>query len=760
MKNYYSCAELAALKLAGYPASERNMRARVVKEGWPAHKRLESGGGMEYQPPKSILAEILKQELMKGAHHETQAKTNTATDTVAGARSPDGIARRDAGQRGQITTAPIYREGGDGQDYATSIRNDGGSTSMDATVISGGIDHSQGRIIGSNTSGKRVHEANTTAIATTKNHLLTRPAKPLTQVQLDVDAATKIISKFVENSRLTVAKTLDLLNHLYADNKLETNLTWAYEHCWDKTRADQKLNLRTYNNWKKSIKKYGTAAPKRVNPDYSIPAWGKVVLQHYRKPQKPTLSQAVAATRQQWDGEYFSDSQARRLLAKIKEFAPEVLYKGRNTGAALKAKMPFIRRATEDLYPNEVWTGDGHGLKAKIAHPDHGRPFTPEITLIVDVYSRKIVGWSVSYSENVIAVSDALRHAISTHGLPLIYYSDNGSGQTARQLDAPIIGMLGNLGIEHITGIPGNPQGRGLIERLWQTLTIPLAKTLLTFRGNGADADTLRLANSAIEKSLRRNQQSALLPSMNDFKTMLEGAINWYNHTHIHSELKTTPAQAFSAKARNDDVVMLDKTQLLHLFRPQEIRTAARGMVSLWNNEYSHPDLMQVDGQKVLVGYDIHDGNFVTVRRMNGDFVCQAEWDAHKRRYVPQSLTNKKRQERHDGKVKRAEQVIIEAEAELNQDGLQRVEMPVLEVPPPLIDGGIYLIADEKEDLATTEEMNLWMFRGGPKPPAVIRQEQKVAREKEAAEKTKADSAKNVENNEEPNKELAAISAN
>ena len=63
MKNYYSCAELAALKLAGYPASERNMRARVVKEGWPSHKRLVSGGGMEYQPPKTILAEILKKEL-------------------------------------------------------------------------------------------------------------------------------------------------------------------------------------------------------------------------------------------------------------------------------------------------------------------------------------------------------------------------------------------------------------------------------------------------------------------------------------------------------------------------------------------------------------------------------------------------------------------------------------------------------------------------------------------------------------------------
>ncbi|EPP1151054.1 Mu transposase C-terminal domain-containing protein, partial [Yersinia enterocolitica] len=80
--------------------------------------------------------------------------------------------------------------------------------------------------------------------------------------------------------------------------------------------------------------------------------------------------------------------------------------------------------------------------------------------------TRYVVGWSLSLAENVIAVADALRHGMQSHGIPLIYYSDNGAGQTANVLDADITGILSRLGVEHPTGIPGNPQARGIIERL------------------------------------------------------------------------------------------------------------------------------------------------------------------------------------------------------------------------------------------------------------------------------------------------------
>ncbi|MFK5247635.1 transposase, partial [Glaesserella parasuis] len=125
---------------------------------------------------------------------------------------------------------------------------------------------------------------------------------------------------------------------------------------------------------------------------------------------------------------------------------------------------------------NDIWIGDGHSLKLKVAHPVHGRPFTPELTMIADGASRKIVGWSLSLSENAFAVLDALRHGIATHGVPAIYYSDNGGGEKNKILDAEVTGILPRFSIHHATGIAGNPQGRGIIERLNKTVGLRIAE--------------------------------------------------------------------------------------------------------------------------------------------------------------------------------------------------------------------------------------------------------------------------------------------
>lgn len=68
-------------------------------------------------------------------------------------------------------------------------------------------------------------------------------------------------------------------------------------------------------------------------------------------------------------------------------------------------------------------------MKLKVAHPEHGRPFIPEVTLIMDTSCRFIVGWSASLAENVLAVADALRYGVERYGIPAIYYSDNGGGE-------------------------------------------------------------------------------------------------------------------------------------------------------------------------------------------------------------------------------------------------------------------------------------------------------------------------------------------
>lgn len=515
---------------------------------------------------------------------------------------------------------------------------------------------------------------------------LSAPAA-LNSRQREIEEARAVIIRWVEKSGLKLEAALETLNVHAGEGRLDSSLAHAYAHCHDKKRggdkAPQRLAKKTYYNWLSKAKS-GTLAPAKRSKDLSMPEWAGVLLQHYRLPQKPTLTQAMAAALPVWTGAGFapfSYDQAYRLLKNLETYAPEILYRGRNQGAAMKAMLPFVRRDTENLWSNDVWTGDGHGMKAKVQHPDHGRPFTPEVTVIMDVASRKVLGWSVSFAENVIAVCDALRHAVTHHGIPLIYYSDNGSGQTGKVLDAPIGGMLARLGINHETGIPGNPQGRGMIERLWGTLTIPLAKQLPTYRGNGADGDFLRKTTIQIEKDIRAGRTPGGLPTLPEFVAALDAAIAWYNGEHVHSALNSTPDQAYAAKLREADLDMLDEHEKLHLFRPHVERTAARGEVSLWHNIYYSADLMAVDKQKVLVGYDLHDPAFVVVRRLDGEFICRADWNANKKAYFPESKTDNLREQRVDRRLKK-----LDGERELAlAESIQRGR--VIDVDPEAVSG-------------------------------------------------------------------------
>ncbi|WP_423458015.1 Mu transposase C-terminal domain-containing protein [Ottowia sp. VDI28] len=443
--------------------------------------------------------------------------------------------------------------------------------------------------------------------------------------------------------------------------------------------------------------------PTLINVDQDVAA--VLGLYHSRDARFRKLSGAAKEVTRQLGRDYDTwkplYARARRALDKLgKDHEANIaLIKARHApGPQRDAKLPFQWRHTDDMAGNDLWLIDGHTFKAKVRHPDHGAPFAPEVTVCVDAATRFVTGWSVNLSENVRAVGDALRHGTGQWGPPAILYGDNGAGETAKQIDCPIDGLCARLGIDHRTGIPGKPQGHGGIERLWQTLAINCAREFGSYQGKDVDGGTFRKVAAELAKeqrAVRRAMQtgevvalSPKVPSWEQFIQAMADAVHEYNHLHRHSELpkrpdrkRMTPAEAWALKYRRDEQELLTQAELREMFMPAVLRTAQRGMVTFFNQSYAAPELMRrdVDGRQVSVRYDIHDPSVVRVYTLEGQFVCDASFDASRRAFFPTPVIEMAKEKRARAAIKRREQQIELALRELNPT----LQENVLTLPEP-----------------------------------------------------------------------------
>ncbi len=225
-------------------------------------------------------------------------------------------------------------------------------------------------------------------------------------------------------------------------------------------------SIRTLKRWLAA----DDLTPRQHQKDMRVPAWASAFLAIWQQPQKPTVElayrefcQSASATGRP------SIHQVRRFLGKLGAVTRET---GRMGPRELKTIRPFIRREFMSLAPNEVWSADGHTFDAEVQHPFHGRPFRPEITSIVDIATRRIVGISVALAESAHAVLDALRHAVENAGKPAIFYVDRGSGYDNALIKDEGLGLRAALGFAVVHSLPYNSQARGVIERLHQTVWV------------------------------------------------------------------------------------------------------------------------------------------------------------------------------------------------------------------------------------------------------------------------------------------------
>ena len=161
-------------------------------------------------------------------------------------------------------------------------------------------------------------------------------------------------------------------------------------------------SIRTLKRWLSA----GDLAPKVIQKSQKVPAWAPALMKLYGQPQKPSLAWCVEQLPKHLERgiEAPNYHQASRFLKKLGMVERQ---RGRMLDREIKTILPFVRRDSAHMWPADCYTADGHTFDAEVAHPKHGRPFRPELTSVLDIATRKCVGWSAGLAESTWAVLDA-----------------------------------------------------------------------------------------------------------------------------------------------------------------------------------------------------------------------------------------------------------------------------------------------------------------------------------------------------------------
>lgn len=459
--------------------------------------------------------------------------------------------------------------------------------------------------------------------------------------------------------------------------------------------------------WFKARDTQGVAAlapepPKVAEP---IPAEFAAFLKFYAVPMKPTAAEAHRQYLLANEGrsDLLSLTQVRYILKeRLNNIEKNV---GREGLLTLRSRMAYVTRTTEGMWPTTIYTADGKTFDAEVADPVSNRPMRPEITSVLDVATRKCVGWAASRKENVIAVTEALRRSCASHGICAIFYTDRGAGYKNKTFDADAGGLMGRLGITKMHALPYNSQAKGLIERfnhVWNDL----ARELPSYIGRDMDKEAKQRVHKASRTDIREFGQARLLPSWDDFTAMVEARIAAYND-RPHGGLPRfedpatgrrrhmSPNEAWDAHVADGfEAVTLDPEEVDDLFRPYEVRTVRRALVEWNRNQYFHLSLEPYHDRKVMVGYDLDQAENVWVREFDeesgqpGALICVATYSGNKARYMPLTQQRAAEEQRVRGQLRRLGK---KQEAALDQLNAPLLDMqpsvplaPVMPAPEPV----------------------------------------------------------------------------
>jgi putative transposase len=289
----------------------------------------------------------------------------------------------------------------------------------------------------------------------------------------------------------------------------------------------------------------------------------------------------------------------------------------------------FLRRTTENLRTGDIYAADGYCLDVYLTHPISGGLFRAEMTACIDVKSRYLAGYRLDENEGAFAVQSMWAETFHRHQHVCVFgYVDNGSGYKNHFVDDETVGFYSRVGMSLIHAIPGNPHGKGWIERFFRIVKEDFLRNWRPefFCGHEMAADvknkSVREFNAfrkAEKKGVIERTKGLTPPTVAEFMEAFDAwLVRYHNRPHPEQKNKTRLEvwqELVRIEPASSELEMKYRAVLL---------TVRRSMLKHGVLEYKHPDLYAFNGQKVMLEYDMTDSRVAVVRLPDGRWVCDA----------------------------------------------------------------------------------------------------------------------------------------
>ena len=225
---------------------------------------------------------------------------------------------------------------------------------------------------------------------------------------------------------------------------------------------------------------------------------------------------------------------------------------------------------------NELWVGD-------VLHGPVIAGRKTYLFAFLDDRSRAVMAARFGYSEDAVRLAAALRPALASRGVPESIYVDNGSPF----VDSWLLRACASLGIRLVHSRPGQPEGRGKIERWFRTVR---------------DQFLVEITDSV----------AARIEGLAELNRLATAWIETVYHPAVHSETGAPPLRRWR-DGIPDPLPLPSPAQLREAFLWSEHRTVNKNaVVSLHNNRYQVDELLV--GRKVELVFDPFDLSDIEVR--------------------------------------------------------------------------------------------------------------------------------------------------